>query len=269
MRQVPLTLLFGFLDAGKSTVLNHLLSHSESLNLAGLTHDAWISHGSAGGDGQATLAPEASAGAQAAIRYAIPDALRTEMNRLVQEENAEGLVFEAHGLAEPQGVVEAFFSDSANADFLFLDTVVTVVDAGRFLEDIYSAETLQQRGMAGDEADVRSIAEVLIHQVEFANVIVLNKMDTIPQVEQERLVAALQLLNPQAEILPVKYGAVPCEKGIATGLFDFDQTSTAAGWLQAMRSEEETASLGYGVGRFVYRSRRPFHSGRFYLFLRM
>ena len=145
-----------------------------------------------------------------------------------------------------------------------LDTMVTVVDAGTFLDEWTAADGLQDRGMALNEDDERTVVDLLVDQVEFANVIVINKVDRVADDTLEALEAVLRQLNPRAALVRAERGVVPLDAVLNTGRFDFIAASQAPGWLTVMRGEEVPESEEYGIASFVYRARRPFHPERFW-----
>ncbi|MEM6336535.1 MAG: GTP-binding protein, partial [Bacteroidota bacterium] len=197
--------------------------------------------------------------------------LLIEVAGLARDGRFDYLLIESSGISEPLPVAETFtFEDEEGrslSDVARLDTMVTVVDASNFLEHMASIERLKDRGLEVGEGDVRSIAELLIDQVEFADVIVLNKVDAVKAEEQKSVEGALRKLNPRAEILPTSYSDVALQDVLNTGLFDFEVAADSPGWLVEMRGEHTPETEEYGVSSFVYRARRPFHPERIQTFL--
>jgi G3E family GTPase len=253
--RLPVTVLTGFPGAGKTTLLNHLLAHSAGRRLAVLVCGPQ--------DGQA-LAP-LPPGCEAAVLPA-GDALLGEVARLAAEGRFDSLLIEADGLDEPLAIAEGFLFEAehgAGPDAAVQpDTLVTVIDATTFLRDLNEAEFLADRGLAPATDDDRTVAEVLVAQVECSDVIVLNKADLASAAELARLHAVLQALNPRADIVEASFGKVPPERVQGTGRFDFEAAADAPGWLAALRGEAPAANAS-GVSTLVYRRRRPFHPQRF------
>jgi G3E family GTPase len=177
-------------------------------------------------------------------------------------------VIESTGISEPLPVAETFtFRDEAGvslSDLARLDTLVTVVDAVNFPDDLETAEDLADRGESLGDDDGRTLAELLVDQVEFADVIIVNKADLVGNAERERLEHALRQLNRQARILPASYCQVPLDAVIDTGSFDFSRAAAAPGWLTELRGSHIPETEEYGITSFVYRARRPFHPARFH-----
>ncbi|KAI3605549.1 Zinc-binding GTPase YciC [Cupriavidus necator H850] len=253
--RLPVTVLSGFPGAGKTTLLNHLLAHSAGRRMAVLVCGPQ--------DGQA-LAP-LPPGCEAAVLPA-GDALLGEVARLAAEGRFDALLMEADGLDEPLAIAEGFLFEAehgAGPDAAVQpDTLVTVIDATTFLRDLNEAEFLADRGLAQATDDDRTVAEVLVAQVECCDVIVLNKADLASAAELARLHAVLQALNPRADIVEASFGKVLPERVQGTGRFDFEAAADAPGWLAALRGEAPAANAS-GVSTLVYRRRRPFHPQRF------
>jgi G3E family GTPase len=181
------------------------------------------------------------------------------------------LLIESTGISEPLPVAETFtFADEEGislGDVARLDTMVTVVDAGAFFNDFMSLDLLTDRNLAVSEYDERSIVDLLVDQIEFANVIIINKTDRVSQSDLQRLEAAIMRLNPRAEVIHATWGVVALNRILNTGLFDFDEAAQAPGWMQVLRGEEQPETEEYGISSFVYRAHRPFHPQRFWEYL--
>lgn len=192
--------------------------------------------------------------------------LLDEIARLAREDRFDYLLIESTGVAEPLPIAETFTFEDAEgrllSDLARLDTMVTVVDAQHFLADYDAADFLADRGQARDEDDDRTVVDLLIEQVEFCDVIVLNKTDLVDEAERERLAGILHSLNPRARILPASFGHVPLDAILNTHRFDFDAAAAAPAWLAELRGEHVAETEALGIRSFVYRRRRPFHPQR-------
>jgi G3E family GTPase len=193
--------------------------------------------------------------------------LLEEVARLAEEGRFDYLLIESTGISEPLPVAETFtFRDEQGrslSDMARLDTMVTVVDGLNFLRDYQAADSLASRGETLGEEDERSISDLLIEQVEFADVLLLSKIDLISQHEREELIAILRSLNARAQIVPMVMGQVPLARILDTGLFDFDQAAQAPGWLQELRGEHVPETEEYGIAAMTWQARRPLHPQRF------
>lgn len=190
------------------------------------------------------------------------------MNRLAKEGRFDQLVIESTGISEPLPVAETFtFADESGqslSDVARLDTMVTVVDGFNFLRDYSSRDSLQMRGESLGDEDKRRVVDLLIEQIEFCDVIVLNKTDLIDASDRERLSAILTRLNPRATIVESSFGRVPLDSVLDTKRFDFEDASKAPGWLAELRGEHKPETDEYGIRSFVWRARRPLHPQRFW-----
>ena len=194
--------------------------------------------------------------------------LLIEINNLAAEDRFDYLVIESTGISEPLPVAETFtFADEDGislSDVAKLDTMVTVVDAVNFLNDYDEAKYLQDTGESLGEEDDRSVADLLVDQVEFADVLVISKTDLVEPSEVARLSAILRTLNREAKIIPISGGEIDLDHVLNTGLFDFERAQQAPGWLQEMRGEHIPESDEYGISSFTFTARRPFHPKKFY-----
>mgnify|MGYP000907386304 FL=1 len=275
MTQLPVTVLSGFLGAGKTTVLSHILNNRQGRKVAVIVNDmSEINIDSAIVQSEVSLnrseekLVEMSNGC---ICCTLREDLLEEVTKLSKEGRFDYLVIESTGISEPLPVAETFtFADENGvslSDVADLDTMVTVVDAVNFMNDYDQAKYLQDTGESLGEEDERSVADLLVDQVEFADVILISKTDLVSSADIERLTAILKTLNTDAKIVPISQGQVNIDEVLNTGLFDFERAQQAPGWLKEMRGEHVPETEEYGIGSFTYEARRPFHPEKFHEFL--
>lgn len=268
---LPVTVLSGFLGAGKTTVLNHILQNRENLRVAVIINDmseinidAQLIH-----KGNATLSrteEKLIEMTNGCICCTLRDDLLQEVAQLAREKRFDYLLIESTGISEPLPVAETFtFIDDQGESLSALaqlDTMVTVVDAYRFLHDLQSDQELRQRQLDAHESDERTIADLVVDQIEFANVLLLNKSDLMSAEELNTIESLLRQLNPKARIFRIEQGQIPLHEILNTCLFQLDEAAQDPQWLQEAPDERVPETEEYGISSFVYTARRPFHPQR-------
>ena len=273
--RLPVTVLSGFLGAGKTTILSHILNNRENKKVAVIVNDmseinidSEILRSEVSLNRSEEKLVEMSNGC---ICCTLREDLLEEVTKLAKEGRFDYLVIESTGISEPLPVAETFtFADEngvALSDIADLDTMVTVVDAVNFLKDYDEAKYLQETGESLGEEDERSVADLLVDQVEFADLILISKTDLASASDIDRLTAILKTLNTHAKIYPIANGKVDINEILNTGLFNFQRAQQAPGWLKEMRGEHLPETQEYGIASFCYEARRPFHPDRFHDFL--
>ena len=273
--RLPVTVLSGFLGAGKTTVLSHILNNRQNKKVAVIVNDmseinidASLVKNEVSLNRSEEKLVEMSNGC---ICCTLREDLLIEINKLAKDNKFDYLVIESTGISEPLPVAETFtFADESGeslSDVARLDTMVTVVDAVNFLKDYDEAKSIQETGESLGDEDERSVADLLVEQIEFANVLLISKTDLVGSKEIEKLNAILRSLNTSARIIPISNGAIEIDSVLNTGLFDFEKAKLAPGWLKEMRGEHTPETEEYGISSFTYVARRPFYPDRFFNFV--
>ncbi|MFD1452814.1 GTP-binding protein [Oceanobacillus sojae] len=273
-KKIPVTVLSGFLGAGKTSLLNYLLQNEQGLKIAVIVNDMseinvdakLVKEG-----GFVRTEENMVEMTNGCICCTLREDLIVELEKLAKLD-IDYVLIESSGVSEPIPVAQSFvYADDElgiNLNTLFqLDTMVTVIDGHQFWRDYQSDDLLMDRQMEVSDDDERGIVDLLVDQIEFANVIVLNKTDKMSEEDITSLKSLLYKLNPEAKFIPATYGQVNPLEVLQTGQFDFEEAKHGAGWIKELNEEHIPETEEYGISSFVYRSRKPFHPERFQAWL--
>lgn len=276
MKRIPITVLSGYLGSGKTTLMNHLLNNRSGKKYAVIVNDMSelnIDERLIEQNGFSRTDEKLVELSNGCICCTLREDLLEAVAELANDRELDGIIIESSGISEPIPVAQTFtYADEALGIDLtsrvYIDAMVTVVDAYRFLKDFNSGESLHERKQAIDATDVREVVDLLVDQIEFADIIVLNKAGRVTKTELDEMAGLLKALNPTAKLLTSVHATVELTELLDVNLFDFEQAMHAAGWIQELEAEEHTPETEeYGISSFVYRRRRPFHPERLHAWI--
>ncbi|WP_239372175.1 GTP-binding protein [Mammaliicoccus sciuri] len=276
MNKIPVTVSSGYLGAGKTTLLNNILKNREGLKIAVIVNDMSEINIDKDlviqGGGISRTDEKLVELSNGCICCTLREDLLIEVEKIAKRGDVDQIVIESTGISEPVPVAQTFsyIDDELGIDLTSicrLDTMVTVVDAHRFVHDMYSEDLLKDRDQGISEEDERSISDLLIDQIEFCDVLILNKADLVEEKDLKQLEIVLKKLQPKAKFIRTSFADVPLQEVLNTGLFNFEDASQSAGWIKELteggHAHHTPETEEYGISSFVYKRRLPFHAERF------